>query len=342
MAGEKTVSMQNIADELGISKVTVSKALNGKDGVSEELKEKIYQAAQQKGYILPSYGQRKTRKAGIIMSSRFSTLSDSGKFYMGMYEKIINELRKISCSGVMITPDKESIAEDLETIEKKGMFDGLILLGILDKEVRDRVDAVPLPKVYVDVYDETHKSDSVVTENIYSTYEMTQYLVQMGHREIGFVGTVGATTSITDRYLGYKRALIEQKLPIVAEWEIPDRTMKGEAVEIKLSSTLPGAFICNCDETAFRLVRALKERGLIVPDDVSVVGFDNDIYAELCEPRLTTVAVNMEEIGKMVAKRFAINMEHPLKKEGEIYRVEGRSVFRDSVRDLKGKGKSNI
>ena len=334
MATRNSISMQDIADELNISKVTVSKALNGKDGVSEELKKKIFDLADHYGYTLPDYGQRKTKKVGIIMSDRFNS-GDVGKFYMGMYEKIINELRKVSCSSMMITPNHESLKSDIETLETKGMFDGLILLGILDREVREKNDAVSLPNVYVDVYDETHKSDSVVTENIYSSYDMTNYLIRMGYTEIGFVGTIGATTSITDRYLGYLRAMLEHHLQPRQEWCIPDRSEEGVAVEPELPGELPEAFVCNCDETAFRLVKVLRKNGIRVPEDLAVTGFDNDIYAELCEPQLTTVAVNIEEIGKVAARRMVRYMENPKKQGGEVYRVPGKMIFRDSVKDLK-------
>lgn len=333
MAVKNSISMQDIADELNISKVTVSKALNGKDGVGEELKKKIFDLAEHYGYMLPDYGQRKAKKVGIIMSDRFNS-GDVGKFYMGMYERIINELRKSSCSSMMITPNHDSLKGDIETLETKGMFDGLILLGILDREVREAIDAVSLPKVYVDIYDETHKSDSVVTENVYSSYDMTNYLIQMGYREIGFVGTVGATTSITDRYVGYLRALLENHLQANSEWCIPDRSEDGVALEPALPERLPQAFVCNCDETAFRLVKVLKRQGIRVPEDLAVTGFDNDIYAELCEPQLTTVAVNIEEIGKVAARRMVRYMENPKKRGGEVYRVPGKMIVRDSVRDL--------
>ena len=334
MAKKNSISMQDIADELNISKVTVSKALNGKDGVSEELKEKIFAIAEHYGYILPDYGQRKAKKVGIVMSERFNS-GDMGKFYMGMYEKIINELRKVSCSSMMITSNHESLKRNIETLETKGMFDGLILLGILDREVRESIDGVSLPKVYVDVYDETHKSDSVVTENIYSAYDITDYLIQMGYREIGFVGTIGATTSITDRYLGYQRALLEHHLQPKQEWCIPDRDGEGTAIEPELPETLPEAFVCNCDETAFRLVKVLRRKGIRVPEDLAVTGFDDDIYAELCEPGLTTVSVNIEEIGKIAAGRIVRYMEHPEKQGGDVYRVPGKIIRRDSVKDLR-------
>ncbi|MDR2043988.1 MAG: LacI family DNA-binding transcriptional regulator [Clostridium sp.] len=335
MSVKKTVSMQRIADQLGISKVTVSKALNEKEGVSDELKDKIVRTAKNLGYFLPSYGQRQSKRIGIVVNARFASGSDSGKFYMGMYERIMDELRKISYFGAMVTPDRESIVREIETIERNSMFDGMILLGILDPEVKKRMGAIKLPVIYVDVYDETGQVDSVVTENIYSTYRLGKYLAKLGHEEIGFVGTVGATTSITDRYLGYKRAVIEQGRPVRPEWILPDRTMDGQAIEIELPEELPTAFLCNCDETAFRLVRILKDRGLRVPEDVSVVGFDNDIYATLCEPQLTTVAVNVEDIGRMAARRMKRNIERTRGSDGEVYRIEGKRILRASVRDLK-------
>ena len=223
MAERKSVSMQDLADKLGISKVTVSKALNGKDGVGEELKEKIFTLARESGYVLPDYGKRKSKKVGIIMSPRFSS-GDEGKFYMAMYERIIYELQRASCSSIMISPTTATLPSDMNTIQTRGLFDGLIFLGILDKGVREQIAQIDLPKVYVDIYDRTHKSDSVITENIYSSYELTNYLIQQGYTDIGFVGTVGSTTSISDRYLGYLRRMLEEGISPKNEWRIPDRS----------------------------------------------------------------------------------------------------------------------
>lgn len=333
MAGKNKVSMQNLADELGISKVTVSKALNGKDGVSEELKKKIFEIAEQRGYVLPDYGNRKTRKIGIIMSQRFNS-GDEGKFYMDMFECIVAGLRKHLYSTAMLTPDRKTLMGDLKMMSQQGTFDGLIFLGILDSEVKKQFDALPLPKVYVDIYDETHKSDSVVTENIYSTYEITNYLIEKGHRDIGFVGTVGSTTSITDRYLGYVRRLLEQGISPKENWIIPDRDENGMEIPLQLPKKLPTAFVCNCDKTAFDLVKVLKMKGIRVPEDISIVGFDNSIYARLCEPALTTIAVNINKIGKTAVKCVRKYMEQPDREGGEVFRVPGEIVCRDSVKEL--------
>ena len=334
MAEKKSVSMQDIADELGVSKVTVSKALNGKEGVGEALKKKIADLAEKSGYVLPKYGNRKTKKVGIIMSDRFNS-GDEGKFYMAMYEKIISELQKASCTSMMISPNRHSLAGDLQTIKSSGIFDGLIFLGILDWEVKKQLDAVNLPKIYVDVYDETHKSDSVVTENIYSCYEITNYLIHQGHTEIGFVGTVGATTSITDRYLGYVRSMLENNITPQDVWNIPDRSQEGEAIPLELPKEMPTAFVCNCDETAFQLVKELTAKGYHIPEDISVAGFDNSIYAQVCSPPLTTVAVDIEEIGKLAARRMIKHMSNPAKKGGGVFRVPGNIIYRESVRNIK-------
>ena len=119
MAERKSVSMQDLADKLGISKVTVSKALNGKDGVGEELKEKIFALARESGYVLPDYGKRKSKKVGIIMSPRFSS-GDEGKFYNGrsvktdMYyaEDVIEEVRSRN--------DIVSVISEYVKLQRKG------------------------------------------------------------------------------------------------------------------------------------------------------------------------------------------------------------------------------
>ena len=329
MAERKSVSMQDLADKLGISKVTVSKALNGKDGVGEELKEKIFTLARESGYVLPDYGKRKSKKVGIIMSPRFSS-GDEGKFYMAMYERIIYELQRASCSSIMISPTTATLPSDMNTIQTRGLFDGLIFLGILDKGVREQIAQIDLPKVYVDIYDRTHKSDSVITENIYSSYELTNYLIQQGHTDIGFVGTVGSTTSISDRYLGYLRRMLEEGISPKNEWRIPDRSEEGIAIPLLLPEKLPTAFVCNCDLAASYLIRKLENEGYRIPEDVSVVGFDNFLYPGLCDIGITTYEVDISEMARRAIHKIVRKIANENYTAG-VFIVDGHVVFKDSV-----------
>jgi len=327
-------SMQSVADELKISKVTVSKALNDKEGVSESLRERIKEIAKQQDYTISRIAANKVKKIGVIMNTRFASENGEGKMYLRMYENIVHELAERNYSSIMLTPSLSTVDTDIALITDDKLFDGIIILGLLENGVRERLKEISIPKIYVDMYDRTQQSDSVVTENFYSVYDLTKYVIDVGHNEIGFVGTIQATTSITDRYLGFKRALYERQLRIEEQWIIPDRTLEGESIELQLPKEMPSAFICNCDETAFRLVRVLTENGYAVPDDISVASFDNDIFAEICIPKLTTVAVNAKDIADNVAKLMKKNIERPSKKH-ETLRVKGQIIFRDSVKEMK-------
>jgi LacI family transcriptional regulator len=341
MMKKRKVSMQSIADELKISKVTVSKALNDKEGVGEELKNKIKEAAARQGYIMPVQEETERKKIGIIMNGRFISEGGGGAIYMRMYEKIVRELGRYNYSTMMLTPSPATIYDDISMMKKENLFKGILVLGLLDQEVREQVKEIDIPKVYVDIYDRTHRSDSVVSENVYSMYDMTRYLIRMGHRKIGFVGTINSTTSITDRYLGFLRAMLEKNMQLRDDWVIPDRSMEGKAVDIELPKEMPTAFICNCDETAFRLTRTLNSHGYTVPDDISIGSFDDDIYAKLTDPQLTTVAVNASLIGKVSVRQIIERIEKPDKKP-EIKRIEGEIIYRNSVKNLNLDGGESI
>src|SRR5690606_24701877 len=139
----------------------------------------------------------------------------------------------------------------------------------------------------------------VITDNFYGVYEMTNYLINRGHREIGFIGNVHTTSSIQDRFLGYYKSLLEHRIPLREDWIVNDRDDRGKFIDFELPEQLPSAFVCNCDRVAFNLIQALNDRGYRVPEDCSVVGFDNDIFAMIANPQLTTVAVDMPEMARV-------------------------------------------
>ena len=130
--------------------------------------------------------------------------------------------------------------------------------------------------------------------------------------------------------------MLEEGISPKNEWRIPDRSEEGIAIPLLLPEKLPTAFVCNCDATAFKLVQTLKERGICVPEDVSVTGFDDSIYAQLCSPSLATVAVDTDAIARLAAKRMIKHMNEPQKKSGEVYRIPGKIIYRDSVCKING------
>ena len=292
MGQKKKVKLEDIAARVGVSIVTVSNALKGKKGVSDELREKISRPAEQMGYRSLSR-EKKNRNSyiiGVAVAEKY--VKEFPSFYMDIYQRIAGEAVKKGHLTVLevVTPEKESLEKPFEPfLEKKTA--GLILIGELRKEyiqaIRKNYD---IPVVCVDYYDIYEDIDYIVTDGFGGMTQMTELLLEQGYRDLMFVGTPSATKNITDRYLGYCKALEKAGIEEAQNHVIPDRDfVNGDyRIEIELPEKMPEAFVCNCDKTAGILIEKLAQRGIRVPEDVSVVGFD-DYKAQLSgDMKLTT------------------------------------------------------
>lgn len=328
--------MQYIADQLGISKVTVSKALNDKDGVSKELKQKIKETAVELGYKVPGVEQplAAPRNIALIVQEKYVEMNDHVTFYLKFYQKIASGLNRKGYMCNLFTLNNEQNDERMLPIILSGNhISGIIVMGHVKRHIIKAIKQLALPIIFLDCYDTDGDMDSILTDNYYSTYEITNYLVRSGHKDIGFVGNVHATSSIQDRFLGYCRSLLEENRVVNDDWVISDRDENDEEVEFVLPKVMPTAFICNCDDTAYKFVNHLKEKGYRVPEDISVVGFDNDIHAELCRPKLTTVAVDIDTMAEKATATIIDRIENKLPTKQRKIFVTGDIVYRDSVKN---------
>ena len=215
--------------------------------------------------------------------------------------------------------------------EKKA--DGYIVLGQVSKAYVEALQNTDCALVFLDFYTDQANMDCVLTDNFYAVYEMTNYLIEQGHRRIAFVGNLHSTSSIQDRYLGYYKSMLEHRLPHTPELVINDRNEQGKFIPLELPEQLPTAFVCNCDQVAYELMQTLNRKGYRVPDDCSVVGFDNDLYSELASPKLTTVAVDREEMARTAAKIVLKKVKKSETRYGRVF-VKGNLIHRESVRLL--------
>lgn len=332
MRRKKEVTMQDIADFLSISKVTVSKAFHGKDGVSEELRKKIIEVGKAMNYKVPDSVREAGRSGNIAIFMKEKFADGEAGFYLKFYQKISMELtRQGYFANLFPVSDKYEMEGKLGSLLEQYDIAGIILLGELSKGFLDEVEDSHIPCIMVDTYDRERKLDCVITESVYSMCRLTRHLMDCGHKEIGFVGTVSATNSITDRFLGYVKAHAERGLSIRDEWVLKDRNPDSEDVEFTLPNVMPTAFVCNCDDTAYQFIRMLREQGYQVPQDISIVSFDNDIYAELCVPRLTTAAVNIELMAEEAVKLIRCKMDKEEESFGVVF-INASILYRDSVK----------
>ena len=218
----KAVKLADIAERVGVSTVTVSKALSGQKGVSEEVREKIHSIAEELGYQQPSAARKsqnqKSYNIGILISERFLDKYES--FYWQMYQSVATRATAKECFTML---EVIGMAEEengrLPKLVQERKVDGIIVIGkMMDDYLQHLNTEAGIPVIYLDYYNGREASDSVISNSYYGTYELTYYLYRMGHRKIAYVGTLLATESITDRYFGYQKALLELGLEQKKEW----------------------------------------------------------------------------------------------------------------------------
>lgn len=341
----KAVKMADIAKVMGVSTVTVSKALSDQKGVSEELRIKIKEKAQEMGYKTASAryrersGSGKSYTFGVIVSDRFLAKYES--FYWNLYQEVATAAVQRGCFTmleVLKAEDEDQLVMPRLLGERKA--EGLIVIGNLREAYMEKlIEQIDIPFILLDFTDRNGAYDAVISNSYMGMYRMTNYLFHMGHREIGFVGNVFFTCSITDRFFGYLKSLAEHGVELNREWVLRDRnpdTGRSDAgFEWKLPKKMPTAFVCNNDVAAAVLVEHLQQKGYRVPQDISVVGYDNYQPPGLCDVRITTYEVDMpgmaeQTVGNLISKLSGENY-----KRG-ITIVDGRIVYKESVSEIRG------
>ncbi len=339
----KAVKMADIAKVMGVSTVTVSKALSDQKGVSEELRAKIKEKAEEMGYktVTALYRERTGASVsytfGVIVSDRFLAKYES--FYWNLYQEVATAALQKGCFTmleVLKAEDEDNLVMPKLLHEKKA--EGLIIIGRLSKGYLDKLlEQTNIPYVLLDFTDANGVYDAVISNSYFGMYRMTNYLFEMGHRDIAFVGNVFFTDSITDRYFGYVKSLNEHGLEVRKDWILDDRNQEtgrsDSGFDWKMPKQMPTAFVCNNDVAAAMLVKELEQRGYQVPKDISVVGYDNYQPPGLCDVRITTYEVDMKEMARQTIKILIHKISGESYKQG-VTIIDGRIIYKDSVRKM--------
>ncbi|MBP3754080.1 MAG: LacI family DNA-binding transcriptional regulator [Lachnospiraceae bacterium] len=335
--GDK-VRLADIAEKTGVSIVSVSKALSGKGGVSRQKLEEIKKVAKELGYEPHTYAARHPSKnIGVIC--RESYLTRFYSFYWQMYQDM-NKTASLMGSFAMlevVTSDMENKTE-MPRLLAEDKVDACIVVGNMAEDYLSAMrEGFDIPVVYLDFMGKDADMDCVVSDSFYGAYAMTNYLYDMGHTKIAYVGTLLATGSITDRYLGYQKSVLEHGGKLKKEWIIDDRDAKTGLTDaekmLTLPKDMPTAFFCNCDLTAALLIKKLEKNGYHVPEDISVAGYDNYTYPGICETEITTYEVDLAEMSKQAVEIALQNVWGEDYKKG-LHIVCGKLVEKESVKKL--------
>lgn len=333
----KRITMGDIAGRLGISKNSVSLALNGKAGVSDELRSRIVEIAAEMGY--GSYSAQNANKTKGIMVIIPEYLQNDTFFYADIFWMVEREIKK---SGYLSLTT--SISRDTEhrllppAIPRELEILGILLIGVVSRDYLSVLKGLGFPIVTVDITYPNSGLNSVSSANLSAAHTAVSYLIEHGHREIGFVGPIYTAQSIYERWCGFQQALLQNHLPIDPAYQIlgePDHfelfdTMPVLKPYLDRIERFPTAWFCAGDCIAIALINLLKERGKRVPGDISVVGFDDISVSELVRPALTTIHINRKLMGKLAVQKLIEASRNPHYEPVDLH-LPGTIVVRDSV-----------
>ena len=330
------VTIKDVAREAGVSISTVSNALNGTGSLSEETKEMVLDVANRLNYI-PNINGRGL-KTGSSRMIGFYTISVNGAYFYELVDSMYNECEKRGFGlNIMVTHDINLIAGHALS----GRVDGVIIYqesNNIDKVI-DVLKANDICTVFLDREIEDKHIGSVVFDSYQCGKEATEYLIEKGHKRIGYIDGVDDNYDCFLRARGYKDTLKENNLEYNAEW-----TIKGDYKEetayanmkqyLDNGGELPDAFFACNDLSAIGVIRALNEHGYNVPEDISVIGIDDIEIAKYIEPGISTIKNQISGQGTCSVEKLFDLIDG---EKGEIIKLPGSLVIRNSVKDASNK-----
>lgn len=335
------VSMKDVSAACGVSIATVSKALNGQPDIKEETREYIRQVAKQMGYFPNSAAKALKTNRTYNLGVLFADEAGSGlthDYFGHVLESFRNAAEEEGYDITFINGGTEYPRRMtyLEHARYRG-FDGVVIVCVDfdDPEVEELVRS-SIPVVTVDHL--FHNRNAVVSDNVRGMRDIVRYVYDMGHRRIAYIH--GADSSVTqNRLSSFYKTCEELGLHVPADYvrEAPYRDTGGTYLETEKLLALkepPTCILYPDDFSCFGGINAISARGLKIPDDVSVAGYDGIGLAMHFKPSLSTVVQDTERIGRVAAEKLISLIENPRSTITEQIIVPGRVHPGESVKKL--------
>ncbi|MHB8130472.1 MAG: LacI family DNA-binding transcriptional regulator [Mobilitalea sp.] len=339
----KKVTIQDVAKELNLSRNTVAKALNNSDTVSYETRYVVIEKAYEMGYsklspvVLNEFKLRNKiddTKTIVVLTRR-----EISVFWNSIIMGISDELNKYGCKlqfNFISEQDERNLTLPLDL---QAEVSGIIILSVFTIEYIDQIMKQNIPVVFLDAPSNLDSiaqyGDIIVCEGYNSTRKIAFDLISQGLTKVGFIGDITYCKTINDRYQGYLSALhfsgLNKDDSIIANYHPAHKFYKTDEVEKALNSFpgMPDAIVCANDDIALDVIRCLRARGLSVPGDVAVTGYDNVEGMAQVEPFLTTVRVGNQRLGRRLVQQLMWRIQNPTFPMEVIY-IGVEVIFRQS------------
>ncbi|MBK8506894.1 MAG: LacI family DNA-binding transcriptional regulator [Saprospiraceae bacterium] len=334
----KRITIYDIADRLGISPTTVSRALRGQQGIAKSTIKKVRSMADEMGYSLNTLAAglrtRKSYNIGVVVPQ-------IDRAFIATFISGIEEIANEAGFNVMIYQSMDDEAKEIRNVMSlmSSSVDGAIISLSMNTKSMDHIrlfKAKNIPLVMADRVADEMDVDKVVIDNFEAGYHATEYLISLGHDYIAHFAGSPERNVYRDRKDGYLAALKRYNKPINPQLLIYENLSEAAGVraveKLLILDQLPDAIFAANDTTAVSAVLHLQKLGIAIPDEISIVGFNNDPIASILKPQLTTVDHPAREIGKTAAKRLIsrINADEEMDIQNETFTLKTSLIIRGS------------
>jgi LacI family transcriptional regulator len=320
--GAAAATIRDVAARAGVSVATVSRVLNGKELVREETSAQVLDAARALNYVpntaARSLSIRRSQTIGIVLPEVH------GEFFSEVIRGIDVAARRAGYH-ILVSGSHSDLAEMLDVIDAmRGRVDGMVIMAP-DVDVDKLRDQVPL--VLLNSTDERHAAISV--DNFGGARAMMRHLAELGHEEIAFICGPKHNADARERSRGYRQAM-RGVTKIEVRGNFTEASGYSAARVVLALSPRPTAIFAANDSMALGALGALAEAGVAVPREMSVVGFDDIPIARYMAPPLTTVGVDISELGRRAFAVLLESLNHPAAQVPRPERIETKLVIRAS------------
>lgn len=323
----------DIARESGFSYSTVSRTLSGFEHVKPSTRAKVLLAAERLGYVPNQQARSLAGGPSNLIGALVPTLGND--YIIQIIQGIDDALKQSSYNLILYTTNRHQGKEAAYVASiMNGAADGLLLIAPSISEpylgaLRER----DFPYVLVDQVDQRGHSLTVTATNRRGAYDATQYLIDLGHRRIGFLAGLPQLNSAAERFEGYKAALADNGIPFekryVTRGDFDTRMGHQATRQLLALADPPTAIFAGNDLSALGAIEAIREHGLRIPEDVSVIGFDDIPQAALAYPKLTTVRQPLNQMGREAVSVLLARLEDRVLESCQIA-LETSLAVRDS------------
>lgn len=339
-----SANIKDVAKEAGVSTATVSYVLNNKlnEKISKETIDKVNAAVKKLNYV-PNLSARsliskKSNRIGLvfIQMEHNKRIMFSNPYYGEFLSSVEYAARKLGYRVLLTGTDSDQSYID---VAKNHSLDGIIIVGMYPDKFYDELKQIQIPIVLVDSYSNDHYFHSIGINDRYGGYLATNYLIKKGHKKIAFVsGGIWDYGVDSNRFLGYKDSLEECGLVYneryVYTGSVDYNYGMRAAEDIINGKNGETAIFASADILATGLLKGFKNKGFNVPEDFSVIGFDDLFIATICEPSLTTVRQNITEKAEIAAKLIIDASNQKLTGKRDMF-IPIEIVERCSVKSIK-------